>query len=115
MAKVLVQERDKLENERATKRRHLLHINCDSVDSQGEESYGSNGVDGNNGDKSLALEQETMMLGTKPPQLPPGYNIWWDSMLAQKLFNTSKEKETAVDQLEDLIAVLDNANLMALS
>jgi hypothetical protein len=36
-------------------------------------------------------------------------------MDAQKLFNASKEKETAVDQLENLIPVLDNAKATSLS
>jgi hypothetical protein len=36
-------------------------------------------------------------------------------MPAQKHFNTSRGKETAVGRLEDLIAVLDNANSTALS
>jgi hypothetical protein len=49
------------------------------------------------------------------PQLAPGYNVWWDSMDAQKLFNASKEKETAVDRLEDLITVLDNTNAKGMS
>ena len=53
--------------------------------------------------------------GPKPPQLAPGFNIWWDSQEAIKLFNASKEKETAIDRLEDLIAVLENANSTALS
>jgi hypothetical protein len=36
-------------------------------------------------------------------------------MEAQKLFNVSKEKETVVDRLEELIAILDDANSTALS
>jgi cellobiose-specific phosphotransferase system component IIA len=36
-----------------------------------------------------------------PPQLAPGNSIWWDATEALKLFNASKENETA--------------NLMALS
>jgi hypothetical protein len=45
-----------------------------------------------------------------PPQLPPGYSIWWDSMDAFMLFNGNKDIETAVDRVSDLIAVLDGAN-----
>jgi hypothetical protein len=109
-ANALVHERDdKLENERATKRRRLLHITAsDSVDSLVGE--GSDEIDRDtlsNGNESSATEQT--MSGPEPPQLAPGYNIWWDSIKAQKLFNASKEKETAVDRLEDLIAVLDHA------
>ena len=36
-------------------------------------------------------------------------------MDAQKLFNVTKEKETVVDRLEDLIVSIDNTNATALS
>ena len=86
-AKALVQERDKLENERATKRRRLVDGN-DSCDSSKSELMGIDGCDschGNNGDEATS--------GPMPPQLAPGYNIWWDSMDADRLFNVNKERE----------------------
>jgi hypothetical protein len=111
-AKVLVQERDKVENDRNTKRRRLDTNDCheDSTNiKEGEEEARDGRSDdrildggGSNGNESSA---------PKPPQLAPGYNIWWDSTEAQMLFNASKEKETTVDRLQDLIAVLDNATL----
>jgi tRNA uridine 5-carbamoylmethylation protein Kti12 len=52
--------------------------------------------------------------GPTPPQLPPGYNIWWDSTDAFMLFNANKDIQTAVDRVSDLIAVLDGANEMAM-
>ena len=53
--------------------------------------------------------------GPTPPQLPPGYNIWWDSTKAFMLFNGNKDIETAVDRVSDLIAVLEGANKTAMS
>jgi cytochrome c553 len=73
-AKALVQERDKLENERATKRRRLVDV-YDSCDSSKSKAMGIDGCDSchrNNGDKATS--------GPMPPQLAPGYSIWWDSM-----------------------------------
>ncbi|KAI2496096.1 hypothetical protein MHU86_18422 [Fragilaria crotonensis] len=55
---------------------------------------------------TIKTEQES---DTKP-HLPPGCNIWWQSKLAFKLFNASEDKETVLDRVEELIAVLDNAN-----
>jgi hypothetical protein len=112
---------NKLENTRSTKKRHLLHESDNSGNSTNSQhregrSEGSDGSDKesrNNGNESLAPEQSKSR--PKPPQLAPAYNIWWDSMEAQKLFNVSKEKETVVGRLEDLIAILDNANSTALS
>jgi len=110
-ANVLVHNRDKIEDERAAKRRRLLEINNSSHSSNSEEattgSDGCDGIDETNGDEATS--------GPKPPQLAPGFNIWWDSMDAQKLFNVSKEKETVVDRLEDLVAILDDAISTALS
>ena len=110
-ANALVHNRDKIEDERAAKRRRLLEINNSSHSSNSEEattgSDGCDGIDETNGDEATS--------GPKPPQLAPGFNIWWYSMDAQKLLNVSKEKETVVDRLEDLFAILDDANSMALS
>ena len=78
---------DKLENEKATKRRHLVDGN-DSCVSSKSELMGINGCDSchsNNGDKAMS--------GPMSPQLAPGYNIWWDSMDADRLFNVNKERE----------------------
>jgi hypothetical protein len=104
-AKALVQERDKLENERPTKRRCL----GDGINDSSKNSAELMGINGCN-----RIDDEAAS-GHRPPQLAPGYNIWWDSTEAQKLFNASKEKETAINHLEDLIAILDNANSTALS
>ena len=67
-------------------------------------------------------EQETPTIITKTeqesdtkPQRPPGCNIWWQSKLAFKLFNASEDKETVLDRVETLIAVLDNANSSAVA
>jgi hypothetical protein len=124
----LIHERDnKLENTRSTKKRRLLHESDNSANSSNSQhgegrSDGSDGsdkesnsrIDGNkNGNESLAPEQSKSR--PNPPQLAPGYNIWWDSMEAQKLFNVLKEKETVVGRLEDLITILDNENSTALS
>jgi hypothetical protein len=109
-AKALVQERDKLENERATKRRHLVDDN-DSCGSSMSELMGINGYDSgcakNNRGEATS--------GPMPPHGAPGYNIWWDSMDADRLFNVSKERETAVDQLWDLIAMLDSVGHSTMS
>jgi hypothetical protein len=87
-AKTLVQERDKLENGRMTKRRQLtVVILLTASDVMGSD--GCNGIDGKNGDEAMSR--------LEPPQLAPGYNIWWDSEKAQKLFSVSKETETAID------------------
>jgi hypothetical protein len=103
-ANALVHERDKLRDERAAERRRLLEINSSSHSSNSEEattgSDGCDGIDEKNGDEATS--------GPKPPQLAPGFNIWWDSMCAQRLFNSSKERETVVDRFEDLIVALDN-------
>jgi hypothetical protein len=53
--------------------------------------------------------------GLAPTYLAPGYNIWWESTEAFRLFNASKGKETTIDRLEDLITVLDDANSAAAS
>jgi len=94
-ANALVHESDKLEDERAAKRRRQLEINNSSHSSNSEEATtGSDrcdGIDEKNGDEATS--------GSKPPQLAPGFNIWWDSMCAQRLFNSSKERETVVDRL----------------
>jgi hypothetical protein len=98
-AKALVQESDKLDN---AKRRCLVDGN-DSCDSNMGELMGIDGgdsCDGNNGDEA------TTSGGPKPPQLAPGFNISWDSYDAQRLFNSSKERETVGDRLEELIAML---------
>jgi hypothetical protein len=105
-AKALVQERDKLENERPTKRRRCLGDGINDSSKDRAELMGINGCDRID-DKATS--------GPRPPQLAPGYNIWWDSTEAQMLFNACKEKETAINRLEDLIAILDNANSSALS
>jgi hypothetical protein len=87
-AKALVQERDKLENERATKRRPLLVDGNGSCNSSKNELIGIDGCDSchrNNVDKATS--------GPMPPQVAPGYNIWWDSMDAQRLFNVNKERD----------------------
>jgi hypothetical protein len=83
---------------------------------------GNDGCDGIDGENNVDDEEATSngdnneaTSGPKPPQLAPGFNIWWDCEHAQRLFNSCKERETVVDQLEDLIILLDNANMMALS
>jgi hypothetical protein len=107
-ANALVHEKDnKLKNIRKTKKRRLLESNNsgNSTNSRGVGSERSDGcdeesksrIDGNNGNESSAPEQSKS--GPKPPQLAPGFNIWWDSMCAQRLFNSSKERETVVDRL----------------
>jgi hypothetical protein len=108
-AKAIVQERDKLvDNGQNVKRRHLLDAydcNGDSITSNSQEEGQEEARDG----RSEDIDAET----PKPPQLAPGYNIWWDSTEAQMLFNSSKEKETAIDRLQDLTAVLDNSTKQA--
>ena len=80
-------KRDKLEDERAAKRMRLFEINYSSHSSNSEDattgSDGCDGIDETYGEKATS--------GPKPPQLAPGFNISWDSMEAQKLFNVSKE------------------------
>ena len=70
-ANALVHNRDKIEDERAAKRRHLLEINNSSHSSSSEEattgSDGCDGIDETNGDEATS--------GPKPPQLAPGFNI----------------------------------------
>jgi hypothetical protein len=109
-AKTLVQERDTLENERPTKRRCLGDETNDSSNNSAEPMGITNGCDFI--DDEAAYEAAS---GPRPPQLAPGYNIWWDSREAQKLFNVCKEQETVINRLEDFIAILDNANSTALS
>jgi hypothetical protein len=104
-AKAIVQERDnKLENGKNAKRRRLLNVtdcNGESIASNSQEEGEEEARDG---------RSEDIDAGTpKPPQLAPGYNIWWDSTEAQLLFNSCKEKETVIDRLQDLTAVLDNS------
>jgi hypothetical protein len=121
----LVHKKDKLEDERVAKRRCLLEINNSSHSSSNSEeattgSDGCDGIDGeNNGDDEEEAtsngDNKEATSGPKPPQLAPGFNIWWDSEYAQRLFNSCKERETVVDRHEDLIILLDNANAMALS
>jgi hypothetical protein len=87
----LVHKQDKIEDERAAKRSCLVEINnsCHSSDSEQEATTGSDGcnrIDEKNGDGATSR-------GPKPPQLAPGYNIWWDSVDAQRFFNASKERE----------------------
>ena len=104
-ANALVHERDnKLKNERKTKKRRLLEIDNsgNSTNSRGEGSEGSDEesnsrIDGNNGNESSAPEQSKS--GPRPPQLAPGFNIWWESMCAQRLFNSCKERDPVVDRL----------------
>jgi hypothetical protein len=104
-AKAIVQERDKLvDNGQNVKRRRLLDAydcNGDSITSNSQEEEQEEARDG----RSEDIDAET----PKPPQLAPGYNIWWDSTEAQMLFNSSKEKETVIDRLQDLTAILDNS------
>jgi hypothetical protein len=100
----LLHKQDKLEDERPAKRSRLLEITSNTCHSTSNSDGCNNGTD----------EVTDTSPGPKPPQLAPGFNIWWDSQEAIKLFNASKEKETAIDRLEDLIAVLENANSTAL-
>jgi hypothetical protein len=81
--------------------------------SDGSDEESNSRLDGKIGKESSAPEQSKS--GPTQPQLAPGFNIWWDSMCAQRLLNSSKERETVVDRLEDLIVSLDNANATALS
>jgi hypothetical protein len=92
-ANALVQDRSKIENERESKRRRVMTSADDTVEREDESEEDE---DGN--ESSAPPEQTTS--GPEPPRLAPGYNIWWDSTEAQKLFNASKEKETAVDRVE---------------
>jgi hypothetical protein len=82
-------------------------------------SDGCDGIHGeNNGDDEEATsngDNNEATSGPKPPQLALGFNIWWDSKDAQRLFNSCKERETVVDGLQDLIVLLDNTNMTALS
>jgi len=111
---LLLQQSDNLENERETKRRRLVDASNSCDTNSGCEfmetttvsnSCGDGGNNGNNGDEAM----------TSGPRLPPGYNIWWDSLDANNLFNVNKDRETAVDRVWDLIAKLDGANATALS
>ena len=109
-AKALVQERDKLDNEeRQTKRRRLV-ASSDSCEDSNEFTEISNSSEESNNEDMMSTAA-----GPTPPQLPPGYNIWWDSTKAFMLFNANKDIETAVDRVSDLIAVLDGANETAMS
>ena len=78
----LVHKRDKLEDERVAKRRRLLVISNSEEATTGSD--GCDGIDENNGDEEEATsngdDDEEATSGPKPPQLAPGYNIWWDSM-----------------------------------
>jgi hypothetical protein len=123
----LVHKIDKLEDERVAKRRRLLveitnnssRSSSNSVEATMGGSDGCDGIDGeNNGDDEEAMSNANNNEATsrpKPLQLAPGFNIWWDSGYVQRLFNSCKERETVVDQLEDLIVLLDNSNMTALS
>ena len=91
--------------ERETKRRHLV-ASSDSCEESNEFTEISN---------SSVNNSNEAMSGPMPPQLPPGYNTWWDSTDTFMLFNGNKDIQTAVDQVSDLIAVLDGANKMAMS
>jgi hypothetical protein len=112
----LVHKKDKLEDERVAKRRHLLEITNNSSHSSSnseEATMGSDGCDGidseNNGDNEEATsngDNKEATPGPKPPQVAPEFNIWWDSEYAQKFFNSCKERETVVDRLKDLIILL---------
>jgi hypothetical protein len=86
-AKALVQQRDKLDNEKETKRRRLV-ASSDSCDESSNftQTISNSSVDNSN----------EATFGPAPPQeleLLPGYNIWWDSMDAERLFNANKERE----------------------
>jgi hypothetical protein len=82
-AKLLVRERDKLDNEeREAKKRCLV----DSTDSS-EES--SNFTVISNSSVNNSSGEATSVLMT--PQLPPGYSIWLDSMDAIMLSIITKE------------------------
>ena len=112
-AKALVQERDnKLENESKTKRRCLV-VSSDIC----EESNNFTETMSANGSEDISGPTPPQEPPTPPqePELPPGYNIWWYSTEAEKLFNVQKEIQTTVDRLWELIAVLDAANMMAQS
>ena len=63
----------------------------------------------------MTTEEQNASPKLAPPQLAPGYNIWWESTEAFRLFNASKGKETSIDRLEELIAMLENANATAVS
>jgi hypothetical protein len=104
-ANALIHERDnKQENMRSTKKRHLLHESDNSANSSNSQhgagrSGGSDGsdkesnsrIDGNDGrNESLAPEQSKSR--PNPPQLAPGYNIWWDSTEAIKLSMPRKRR-----------------------
>jgi hypothetical protein len=111
---LLLQQSDNLENERETKRRRLVdgsnscdtNSGCEFMETTSvSNSCGDGGNNGDNGDEAM----------TSGPRLPPGYNIWWDSLDANNLFNVNKDRETAVDRVWDLIAKLDGANATALS
>jgi hypothetical protein len=92
-AKVLVQERDKVENDRNTKRRRLDTNDCheDSTNiKEGEEEARDGRSDdrildggGSNGNESSA---------PKPPQLAPGYNIWWTPLRHKCFLMPQKRK-----------------------
>ena len=107
-AKVLVQERDKLDNEERQTKRRCLVASSDSCEESNEFTEISNSSKSNSNEAMSAA-------GPTPPQLPPGYNIWWDSTDAFMLFNANKDIQTAVDRVSDLIAVLDGANETAMS
>jgi hypothetical protein len=112
---LLLQQSDNLENERETKRRRLVDASnsCDTNSgceftetiSVSNSCDGGNSNAGNDGDEAI----------TSGPRLPPGFNIWWDSLDAHNLFNVNKDRETAVDHVWDLIAKLDGANATVLS
>ena len=105
----LLHKQDKLEDERPAKRSRLVDIN-NSCSSNRDD--GCNGIDEEENDGRREVT-DAPSAPAKPPQVARGYNIWWDSPEAIKLFNASKVKETAIDRLEDLIAVLVNANSTA--
>ena len=100
------QNENQEEHERSAKR--LYKTACHSTSST------SNNLSGIAEADVVATVEDASPLDMAP-QLAPGYNIWWQSTEAFRLFNASKEKETTIDRLEDLIAVLDNANSTAMS
>ena len=97
----------KEEDERAAKRL------CQESTPSHTTACHSNTSSSNQDDTTPTTEDASR--GTIRPQLPPGYNIWWESTEAFKLFNASKEKETTVDRLQDLIAVLEKSNSTAVA
>jgi hypothetical protein len=85
-AKSLVREKDKLDNEEREAKRRCLVASTDSCEESSNFTVISNSSVNNNSNEATSM--------LTPPQLPPGYSIWWDSMDAFMLFNGNKDIET---------------------